>query len=429
MRRYLFVLFAALAVAVAARQGAAQNLLPQSIQFHGAPGYSDEELLAATDLHEGAILTSDQMNASAKRLMKSGIFEQVGYKFDGRDLVFTVALSTDLLPVRIENLPLTPGDELNAELHSQFPLFHGKVPSEGQLLDDVRGALEQKLAEEGLKVKVTAQPYADKKQSRKVTAMNFSIEALPVRLGPIRIEGASPSLLPRVQASAMLAARMPFESDGTWQGLEQRIVSFYADQGYAAVKVHATQSGTPVMTEDAIDVPCTIEVNEGTIYKTTSIVIPKNSLIGQDEVDRVISSKQATLGEVASLVERRYRSHGYLDVVVTPKPAFDESAGTVQYTIEITPGEIYHLGFVKFDNVSDQVRNLLIRYWQMMPGDIFDESYLDLFLEKAESQDAGLRRALSGMASEVETDADPVTHSVDVIFTLQKPDLSTPMEK
>ena len=420
MRHRIQFLLAAFVVFGALHPVSAQEFLPKSIQFQGASGYSDEELMAAAGLQKGVVLSSEEMNASAKKLMKSGVFDQLGYKFDGQDLVFTMAVSADLLPMRIENLPLTPGEELNAELHKQCPLFHGKVPAEGGLLDDVRGALEQKLADEGIKVSVTAEPYGDKKQSRKVTAMNFSIDAPPVRLGPVDIEGATASFLPRVRAAAALASTLPFESDDPVSMLEHNIAALYENDGYAAVKVTATRSGPPVMTTEAIDVPYTVTIDEGRIYKTTAIHIPSSALVTQEEINKILASKGTALHEAVALIERRYRANGYLDLVVTPHPEFNDSDATVTYTMDINAGAVYHLGFVKFENVSEQLRNLLIRYWQMMPGDTFDESYLDTFLAKAEEQNPVLLHSLMGDLSKIETEADPVTHSVNVVIRLEK---------
>jgi outer membrane protein assembly factor BamA len=420
MRHRVQLLLAAFAVFEALHPASAQKFLPKSIQFQGASGYSNEELLAAAGLQKGVVLSSEEMNASAKKLMKSGVFDQLGYKFDGQDLVFTMSVSADLLPMRIENLPLTPGDELDAELRKQLPLFHGKVPSEGGLLDDVRVALEQKLADEGIKVSVTAEPYGEKKLSRKVTAMSFSIDAPPVRLGPVKIEGAAASFLPRVHAAAALAATLPFESDDPVSVLERNITALYEDQGYAAVKVTATRSGPPVMTSEAIEVPYSVTIDEGRIYKTIAIHIPASTLVKQEEIDKILASKGTPLHEAVSLIERRYRANGYLDLIVTPHPEFNDSDGTVTYTMDINAGAVYHLGFVKFDNVSEQLRNLLIRYWQMMPGDTFDESYLDTFIARAEEQNPVLLHSLMGAMSKIETEADPVTHSVNVVIRLEK---------
>jgi hypothetical protein len=79
------------------------------------------------------------------------------------------------------------------------------------------------------------------------------------------------------------------------------------------------------------------------------------------------------------------------------------------------------VAYVKFDNVSDELRSLLMRQWQLMPGDVFDQTYLDTFLIKAQRQDPVLRSSLAGVLSTMETSADPTTHDVDVTIKLEKP--------
>ena len=85
------------------------------------------------------------------------------------------------------------------------------------------------------------------------------------------------------------------------------------------------------------------------------------------------------------------------------------------------PGPVYHLGFVKFDNVSDEIRTLLIHNWQMLPGDPFDESYVANFIYKAQAQDPVLQRSLAGVKTKFDATANPVTHEVNVVIRLEKP--------
>jgi hypothetical protein len=309
-------------------------------------------------------------------------------------------------------------------LHSRFPLYHEKVPSEGTLLDDVRGAFEEMLAAEGIKVSVSAVPYGERKIHNKVTAMNFTISSPPVRLGAIQFDGASPALLLRLQTISSHQKDALFQSYGSAADLEQRVTSLYQDLGYAAVQVHAAQSGPPVMDANAIEVPELVTIHEGRIYKITAIHLPTNSLLTQDEADKILATVDsempgAGLRIISSRIDERYKSKGYLDLVVTPHPEFNESAATVSYTVEITPGAVYHVAYVKFEDVSDDLRSHLMRAWQLLPGDPADMSYLDVFLMKAESQDPVLRRSLVGALARYETSADPVTHDVDIDVRLE----------
>ena len=72
----------------------------------------------------------------------------------------------------------------------------------------------------------------------------------------------------------------------------------------------------------------------------------------------------------------------------------------------------------EFDNVSDQLRTLLIHNW---PGDPFDESYVANFLVKAQMQDPVLRRSLAGVKAKFDVKANPNTYEVNVAIRLEKP--------
>ncbi len=404
----------------------AQTYQPKSIQFKGDPEYTDQELMAALGLSRGALLSGADMNECAKRLMDSGVFNTVSYKFDGVDFVFTLAPDPTVVPVRLENLPYTPGPELDARLHKRLPLYHGKVPTEGKLLEDVRQGLESMLAAEGVKATVAYDPYSGPGDRNQITAMSFKITSPAMRLGTLRIAGASMALLPRLHEIVAGAANPLFDSQGTPAGLEQEFTSFYRDQGFAAVKVHAARSGALVFTADAVLVPYTVNIQEGRLYKIGAIRVPPNALVTQDEADKIVASPRSlTMGEalphVLALIEARYKAKGYLDLRVDSQPAFDASAGTVDYTIAIEPGPVYRVAFIQFAGVTDELRSHLMQQWQLMPGDAFDQTYLDAFLTRAEGQDPLLRRSLAGVTSKVETSTDPATHDVDVTFKLEKP--------
>src|ERR1035437_1487556 len=105
MRRILVSLLAVLVLLVAPRPVAAQKFLPKTIQFKGAPEYSDAELLAASGLKKGVTLSVDEMKNHLNRLMETGLFETLNYKFDGADLIYSMKPIEALYSVRFENLP------------------------------------------------------------------------------------------------------------------------------------------------------------------------------------------------------------------------------------------------------------------------------------------------------------------------------------
>lgn len=426
MIRPLAFALIAFALTAAALPASGQKFLPKSIQFKGDPEYSNEELLTASGLKKGTVLSYAEMNEHSKRLMDTGVFDSLSFKFDGQDLIFQLTPSDQLFPVQLDNLPLTPGKDLDAQLHERIPLYHGKVPAEGGLTEDVRHALEGMLEAQGIKVTVEATGAADL-HTHKVAAVSFTIAAPPVQVKVMQLSGVSSSFQSEVQKIADAAVNIPFNTMNSAESLANVLGTFYRDRGFAAVKVQASQSGHAVATADSILVPFSVAIQEGQIYKAGAIHLPPGTPITQAEVDATLAPKPGgpvegvRLRTLWSLIATRYRAKGYLDCKVTPQPEFNDTAATVSYTVAVDPGPVYHLAFVKFDNVSDQLRAQLIHNWQLMPGDPFDESYVADFILKVEQSDPALQRSLAGVKTKFDATADPVTHNVNVVIRLEKP--------
>ena len=157
-------------------------------------------------------------------------------------------------------------------------------------------------------------------------------------------------------------------------------------------------------------------------FKTLLAGIP----LTQADVDKLVAPRVGgppagvRLRGLWSLIATTYRSKGNLDCKVTPHPQLDDANDVVNYDVEVDPGPVYHLGFVKFDNVSDQMRTLLIHNWEMLPGDPFDESYVSNFIMKIQQTDPVLKRSLAGVKVKFDADADPHSHDVNVVIPLEK---------
>jgi outer membrane protein assembly factor BamA len=427
MPRKFLLCVAVVLAACACTPAEAQEFRPKGIVFKGAPEYSDQELLAAAGLRTGATLSVADMNGHFKQLMDTGMFDNVLYKFDGVDLIFQLTPATLLYTARFENLPLAPDADIAAQLHARLPLYHGKVPSQGGMLDGVQHALEEVLAAQGIKATVGVTPF-NLPGAKAVSAMSFAIDSPPVLVGAIELKGVSPEMQAKAKAIADHATGDKFDAENSGHNLEDALQSFYVDNGYAAAKVSATRAGAAVVTGDAIDVPFQARVEEGKVYKLGSVRLSSNDVVGQAEVDKAVLTfsknfavvRGLTLRNIWAFVSSRYKSKGYLDCTLTPHPEFDDAAGVVNYTVDIVPGPVYHLAFIKFDNVSDDLRKLLMRNWQMLPGDVFDASYVGNFIINAQKADPILQRTLAGVRANFDVRADPQTHDVNVVMRLER---------
>jgi outer membrane protein assembly factor BamA len=405
-------------------RGNAQKFAPKTIQFKGDPEYSDKELMQAAGLKTGVVLTSAEMNEHSKLLMDSGVFDNLTFKFDGQDLIFSLVPATMLYPVRIENLPLTSGKELDDRLRGRFPLYHGKVPAEGSLLEGVKAAMQEMLAAQGIKAAVTAAPFGIG-GTHKISAINFAIAETPVVVGAIELHGVSPEQQVAAKKIADRTTGSTFDTDNSTANIELAFSNFYADEGYPAVKVHAVRSGAPVATAESIGVPFAVTVDAGKLYKLGAVHLATNSVVTSADLNKITaqtngSTKGPSVRAIWAMIHYLYESKGYLDCKITPHPEFNEAAGTVDYTVDIQPGAVYHLGLVRFENVSDDLRKLLMRNWQMLPGDPFNKSYVENFFLSAQKTDPVLQRTLAMAKESYEIRADPESHEVNLVIRLEK---------
>jgi len=119
-------------------------------------------------------------------------------------------------------------------------------------------------------------------------------------------------------------------------------------------------------------------------------------------------------------VAEAYKDKGYLDCRVNAQASFDEASDTVNYKLTADTGAVYHLAFVKFENVDTNLRRRLMMNWQMLPGDPFNEDYARKFLFLVQTQDPELHKELAGASEIMHAKADPATQNVNVVIRLER---------
>jgi outer membrane protein insertion porin family len=326
--------------------------------------------------------------------------------------------------VRLENLPLAPGKELDAKLHDRFPLYHGKVPADGGLLEGVRGALEEMLASQSIKATITAIPYTDRKL-KNVTAMSFSITAPQVELGEMHMDSTSAPLDPQAQNILVKQSGSPYDAEGSPNQIETNLANYYNDKGYLEAEIHATPQFPVTATPAAIRVPFLISVSPGTLYKLSGVQLAPGLLVTQADFD-----KQSRIhpGDVATsqyvrenweFLARQYHNKGYMKAVVNPTPSFDRAQGSVSFSVTVDPGPAYTMGTLRIDNVSDDLRTRMLAAWKMPAGAVFNEGAINGFFATYAVNPA-LERVFATVNYKYTLTLNDDTHTVDVVLRLEK---------
>jgi outer membrane protein assembly factor BamA len=245
-----------------------------------------------------------------------------------------------------------------------------------------------------------------------------------VQIGRIELVGISPAMQGKASVLASGQTGNSFDTENTATGLRRAFEEFYQDQGYAAVQVDIAQVEPLVVRDQSIDIPYTITIKEGGIYKVGTIDYPAGQPVARAEVEKVQSKYPRNSGRALDLfllaVRDAYHAHGYLDGSIVPHPSFQEATHVVNYTLEVVPGPQYRLASVKFDGATEAMAARLKLAWKMAPGDIFDESYVARFAALAQKKDKTLAKWMPTVLTTFDVKPDPSTHQVNCIFHFAK---------
>lgn len=400
----------------------------KTIRFQGATDYTQEELLAAAGLTPDARPSPRDVKACAKKLGDTGLFQVVKFSSDSKGLLFTLTPSSQLFPMHLENVPLTPGKELDAKIHERFPLYRGLLPASGAMVDGIRANFEELLAAKGIKATLKA-ALTSGLGPQKLTAINFTVASPEVHIGRIQLAGISSAMQAKASQLAAGQTGNGFDTENPALGLRHAFETLYQDQGYAAVQVDVDQGDPAIVSAGAgpvqsIDIPFTVTIKEGGIYKLGTIDVPAGGLVARAEVERVRSKYPSGSGRPFDLfllaVRDAYHAHGYLDCSIVPRPSFNEGAHIVNYSLEIAPGPQYRMAAVKFDGAPDAMAARLKLAWKMAPGSVFDESYPANFAALAQKKDKQLAKWMQTVVGTYDVKDDPATHEVNCIFHFVK---------
>ncbi len=414
---------ALIALLSATAMATAQKFQPAAIEFKGAADFTDQELMDAAGLKLGMAFSSDDVNAHAKQLMSSGMFASLEFKTEGDKLIIDLSPVTDLYPVKMGNLPLETGEGLDKQLHAICPLYHGKIPGEGGLTDDVKKALESILAEQKIKATVTATPVSTGGPNA-VTAMRMDISAPQVLVGDFKEEAGSNTLDAVAQRGLAKQTGSTFDTEGTASKVEADLKNHYLDLGYLEAEIHAKPRLPAMVTATDVRVPMTLSITTGPVYRLTAMQLAPDLLVTQAEFDH---QSQIHPGDVAdaphvrlnvAYIVRQYHNRGMMKAKATATPAFDHDKDSVSYVVTVEPGPVYTMGKLSLENVTDELAATMLKQWKMKAGAVFDEGAIMTFFATGD-EDPSLARtfALSNCRYVLKLNDD---QTVDVTLRLEK---------
>lgn len=379
----------------------------RTISVEGNRNYTDQQILTVAGLKVGEVAGKNEFDGARDRLLASGAFESVGYRFEpskdggGYSASFQVTESDDFYVVRFQGFA-TPEAELKAHLQGRDPLFGPKVPGTAPFLKRYAEALGEKIGEKVAGKVVSTGPD------------QFEIIFRPDRPIPVvanvTFEGNQviPSTLLTERISGV-AFGFPFSEGRFRELLDTSIRPLYEARGRIRVAFPkiVTERSKDV---DGLDVKVTVAEGE-------SFSLGDVTLEGSDP--KLLKTANIRTGDVANFdevnagidrVKKELSRRGYLRSTVRAERKVQEKIKTVDVVLHVEPGPQYKFGVLTIEGLDIIGEPAVRRFWGLKPGEPFNAEYPEAFLSRvrAEQMFDNLGKTTSS------TKIDDESRSVDV---------------
>jgi outer membrane protein assembly factor BamA len=391
-----------------------------NLVVEGNHNYSRDQILAASGLKLGQLAGKEEFDAARDKLVASGFFEMVGYKFDpapgqqGIVAAFQVTEVDAAYPARFEQLGV-PAQELENLLHSRDPLFStAKIPPTKPVLDRYMAWIQEYLTSKGSTEKVAA-------RLNPVGTDQFEIIFRPARNLPVvsQVTFDGNSAIPQNvlrDAISGVAVGAPYSEEHFRELLNTAVRPAYEARGRLRV------SFPTVRTEPAKDVQglhVFVTVSEGESYQLGKVAIAGRSPVKPEDLLKAWNFPSGQLANFDAVNEglervRKALLHaGFIDAKVSMERAIDEAKKSVDVAVHLEPGAQFLMGKLTIVGLDLDGEAEIRRIWGIKEGKPFNADYPQVFLDRIGEQDLfdNLGKTKSGIKVNYQE------HTVDVTLT------------
>src|SRR6202521_3074784 len=386
-----FLLFAALAVRA---QAPAANSPPSStiasIKVTGAQKFPADQIITASGLKAGDVVTAEQIQDATNRLSALGIFSAVNFRYSAKGNAIALEFQVQeapTYPILFDNFPWFTSAEIGDAIRNQVGLFTGEAPDGGMMVDQMTAVIENLLASQKIKGSVTHQLLAAAVGDGMV--MQFRVEGVPLRIQSVQfgdsVAATSERLKDRVPdikgLSYSLFAVEVFENE--------QVRPLYAAKGFLRAQVGPPQTHLIPDVNDPKEtaVELLIPIQLGPVYSWKGVSWQGNMAVQSPSLDGAVELKPGDVAdgmkieELWQKIESYYGQRGYLDMKLTPTPQFDDTSHQIAYRVGISEGPQYRMGDMVITGLSLDAEKRLRQAWQISPGQIFDDGYYELHMK------------------------------------------------
>ncbi len=382
-----FLLFAALAVRA---QAPAANSPPSStiasIKVTGGQKFPTDQVIAASGLKSGDVVTAQQIQDATNRLAALGIFSAVNFRYtskgDAINLEFQVH-EAPTYPILFDNFPWFTSAEIGEAIRNQVGLFTGEAPGDGTMIDEMTAVIENLLASQKIKGSVTHQLLTAAAGDGMV--IQFRVDGVQLRVQSVQFGESIATNSERLKDRVPDIKGQPYSLFAVEIFDNEHVRPLYASKGFLRAQIGPPQThlipdlNDPKQTAVELSIPIT----PGSVYTWKGVSWQGNMAVQSPSLDAVVELKPGDVADgmkIESLwqkIESYYGQRGYLDMKLNSGPQFDDAAHQISYRVSISEGPQYRMGVMVITGLSVDAEKRLRQAWQIAPGQIFDDGYYE----------------------------------------------------
>ncbi|HRF84108.1 MAG: outer membrane protein assembly factor BamA [Xanthomonadaceae bacterium] len=197
----------------------------------------------------------------------------------------------------------------------------------------------------------------------------------------------------------------------------EKLNSWYLDRGYIDFSIDSTQVS---ISPDKRDMYLTASVSEGEVYTISEIKVTGDTVLPQENIERLLISKQGQvfsrvlLERSSDLITNTLGNIGYAFARVNPVPTVNREDRTVAINMQVVPGPRVNVRRIVFKGNTRTSDEVLRREMRQFENSWYSQAAIDR--SKVRLQRLGFFETV-----EVETPAVPGTQDqVDVVFKVKE---------
>lgn len=397
------------------------SFVAKNIQVDGAQGDLKQEILSNLPVHQGQLVTDDDVANIVRSLFVSGQFDDVKAFQKGDTLVVSVVAKPIIFEIRLKGNSLVPTDALKQNLDANgFRV--GRVLNRAKL-DEFVKSLKDYYKSVG-RYNARVEPIINKLSDNRVELTIKIDEDNKAKLMSVVFEGN------KAISSSKLLEQMDLQPDAWWKlwGNKfdsvqfdkdlQSIQHYYLSHGYAKAKITKTDVQ---LNKAKTQVKVTIDIDEGKRYNLSSARIVGNLGGMEDELKPLLAklyfNDTFNIDDVKSVenaIKTKLGEQGYGSATVNTVPNFDEAKKTLTLTFVVDAGHRLSVRQVRFEGNTVSADSTLRQEMRQQEGSWYNSKSVEL---------GKIRLDRTGFFETVDSRIDPVdgiNDEVDVVYKVKE---------